>query len=196
MKKRNFAKVSFLSLIILIIFLFVYFNYFKKEAKIELNDKQKEEIIYNSNIIKNVNYKTTDADGNEYVINAKEGEIDYSNSNIIFLKDVTALINLKDSSNVNIKSDYGKYNTNNYDTIFSKNVIITYLDNKITGEYVDFSILRNSMIISRKVVYTDLDNILKADAIEVNIKTKDTKIFMYEEKSKVNIQSKNFNGNN
>ena len=196
MKKRNFAKVSFLSLIILIIFLFVYFNYFKKETKTELNDKQKEEIIYNSNIIKNVNYKTTDADGNEYVINAKEGEIDYSNSNIIFLKDVTALINLKDSSNVNIKSDYGKYNTNNYDTIFSKNVIITYLDNKITGEYVDFSILRNSMIISRKVVYTDLDNILKADAIEVNIKTKDTKIFMYEEKSKVNIQSKNFNGNN
>ena len=36
------------------------------------------------------------------------------------------------------------------------------------------------MIISRNVVYTNLENILKADVIEINIKTKDTKIFMYE----------------
>jgi len=196
MKRKNFVKVFFLSSSILIIILLIYFNFFKKEEKIELNKNKQEELTYNSNIIKNVNYNTTDADGNEYIINAKEGEIDYSNSNIIFLKDVTALIKFKDSSDVTINSDFGKYNTNNYDTIFSKNVIINYLDNKITGEYVDFSILRNSMIISRKVVYTNLENILKADAIEVNIRTKDTKIFMYEEKNKVNIQSKNFNGNN
>ena len=47
------------------------------------------------------------------------------------------------------------------------------------------------MIISREVVYNNLENILKADVIEMNIKTKDTKIFMYEEKEKVNIKSKN-----
>ena len=40
------------------------------------------------------------------------------------------------------------------------------------------------MIISRKVVYTNLENILKADVIEMNVKTKDTKIFMYENKKK------------
>tara|TARA_Y100000816_G_scaffold289969_1_gene277585 strand:- start:2686 stop:3276 length:591 start_codon:yes stop_codon:yes gene_type:complete len=196
MKRKNFVKVFFLSLTILLIFIFIYFNYSKEDQKIDLNENQKDEVIYNSNIIKNVNYKTIDADGNEYIINAKEGEIDYSDSNTIFLKKVNALIKLKDSSDVTIKSDFGKYNTNNYDTIFSKNVIINYLENKITGEYVDFSILRNSMIISRKVVYTNLENILKADAIEVNIRTKDTKIFMYEKKNKVNVQSKNFNGNN
>ena len=47
------------------------------------------------------------------------------------------------------------------------------------------------MIISKNVVYNDLNNILKADAIEMNIKTKDTKIFMYEENQKVNIESIN-----
>ena len=57
------------------------------------------------------------------------------------------------SNNIYIVSDFGKYNINNYDTIFSKNVIITYLDNKITGDYVDFSMARNSMIISKNVVY-------------------------------------------
>jgi hypothetical protein len=47
------------------------------------------------------------------------------------------------------------------------------------------------MIISRNVVYTNNENILKADLIEINIETKDTKILMYEEEKKVNIKSKN-----
>ena len=191
MKRKNFVKVFFLSSSILIIILLIYFNFFKKEEKIELNKNKQEELTYNSNIIKNVNYNTTDADGNEYIINAKEGEIDYSNSNIIFLKHVTALIKFKDSSDVTINSDFGKYNTDNYDTIFSKNVIINYLDNRILGEYTDFSLQRNSMIISKDITYTNLENILKADVIEINLKTKDTKIFMYENEKKINIKSKN-----
>ena len=40
---------------------------------------------------------------------------------------------------VKITSDFGKYNSENYDTIFSTNVIITYSDYKITGEYLEFS---------------------------------------------------------
>ena len=88
-------------------------------------------------------------------------------------------------------SDFGKYNSENYDTIFSKNVKIKYLDNKITGDYLDFSLERNSMIISKNVIYNNLDNILKADVIDVNIKTKDTKIFMDDQEQKVNIKSKN-----
>ena len=52
------------------------------------------------------------------------------------------------------------------------------------------------MIISRNVIYTNLDNVLRADVIEINIKNKDTKIFMYESEKKVNIESKNQNGNN
>ena len=46
------------------------------------------------------------------------------------------------------------------------------------------------MVISRNVVYYNLDNILKADVLEMNIKSKDTKIFMYEKDEKVNIKSK------
>ena len=125
-----------------------------------------------------------------YIINAVEGEIDYANTDIIFLTDVTALIKLNNSSkNITITSDYGKYNIYNYDTIFSKNLKIYYLDNKITAEYGDFSIARNSMIVSKDVIYTNLENILKADVIEVNIETKDTVIYMHEENKKVNIKS-------
>ena len=75
-------------------------------------------------------------------------------------------------------------------------VLINYLENKLNGEYLDFSYERNSMIISKKVVFTNIENILEADVIEINIKTKDTKIFMHENEKKVNIKSKNLNGNN
>ena len=96
---------------------------------------------------------------------------------------------MNNSEDIVITSDYGKYNINNYDTIFSKNLKIYYLDNKITAEYGDFSITRNSMIISKDVIYTNPENILKADVIEVNIETKDTVIYMHEENKKVNIKS-------
>ena len=46
------------------------------------------------------------------------------------------------------------------------------------------------MIISKNVIYSNLENILKADVVEINITTKDTKIFMHSDKKKVNIKSK------
>ena len=188
--KKN-AKIFFVFLLISILFVFIFTKYFKNVEKKELITESSEDIKYNSNIINNVNYTTKDADGNEYIIRALKGEIDYEDPNVLYLTTVDALIKLKNSNNVKITSDFGRYNSENFDTIFSKNVIIKYLDNKITGEYVDFSLGRNSMIISKNVVYTNFENILRADVIEMDLKTKDTKIFMHQENKKVNIKSKN-----
>ncbi|WP_435090425.1 hypothetical protein ACIJYE_00470 [Candidatus Pelagibacter bacterium nBUS_30] len=52
------------------------------------------------------------------------------------------------------------------------------------------------MIISRNVIYTDAENTLKTDVIEINIETKDTKFFMYDNNNKVSIKKKKENGNN
>ena len=188
MKKSLVIKILLtLSLIILIIFIFFKLN---DEKEIVLNDNlNSENTETNSNIIKDVNYVSKDKSGNEYVLFSKEGQIDISDSEKIFLTDVKAIINLSDGTKVDIKSDFGKYNINNFDTIFSKNVIITYIDNKITGNYVDLSLERNSLIISKNVIYTNLENMLKADVVEIDIKTKDTKIFMHEKEKKVNIKS-------
>ena len=92
---------------------------------------------------------------------------------------------------IEISSDFGKYNIDNYNTIFSKNVIISYLDNKIKGEYLDFSFEKNLMIISRDVILKNNEGSLKTDVVEINIETKDIKIFMYEEDKKINIKTLN-----
>ena len=146
--------------------------------------------VYNSNIIKNVNYSSKDLNGNQYVINADEGEIDLSDPNVIYLKNVKGLIKLTNGNKITISSKYGKYNIDNYDTIFNLDVNVDYLNNNIIGQYLDVSIDRNTLIMSKNVIYTNLKNILKADVIEMNIQTKDTKIFMYDTSKKVNIKSK------
>ncbi len=189
---NKYLRISFLILIVFILIILSYQKIFKKDKKIvsETTLVEKENTV-NSNIIKDVKYTSRDVKGNEYVITASEGEIDFSDSNIIFLTDVYATVILENSNVITISSSYGKYNSNNFDTIFSKNVIINYLHNKITGEYLDFSPKRNSMIVSKNIVYTNLKNILKADVIEIDLKTKDTKIYMYENEKKVKIQSRN-----
>ena len=148
-----------------------------------------DEKIESSNIIEDVSYSAKDIKGNEYFLKANEGIIDQNESNFIFLKSVKAIINLKDLKLVEISSDFGKYNIKNYDTIFSKNVIISYLDNIIKGDYLDFSLDKNLMMISKNVVLKNKKSTLQADVVEVNIETKDIKIFMYEENKSVNIKS-------
>jgi hypothetical protein len=192
MKKKIFLRIV-LILSLIIITWFVYSKYLiEDKSKFSKTDNPSteivEEAVYNSNIIKNINYTSRDLKGNEYTLLAKEGEIDLDNSDTIYLTDVRAYIKLVENSElVVITSDYGKYNTVNYDTIFSKNVKIDYVDNIITGDYLDFSMMKNLLIVSRNVVYKNLENTMKADVIELDTTTKDTKIFMYNSDKQVNV---------
>ena len=182
---------------ILIIFFFViiltyslYFN--KKKNTFKEVTKIQEPKNINTNIIDEIRYSSKDLKGNEYVIFAEEGEIDYKNSDIIFLKKVTAVIKLiKNNEIINITADFGKYNTINYDTIFSKNVVIDYIDNNIKGNYLDFSMVNNLLIVSKNVIYTNSENILFADVIKMNTTSKDINIIMHNAEDKVLVQSLN-----
>ena len=190
---KIYKNAKFLFLIFTILILLIFFNIKNDSKKSETENIAPEvvEEVYSSNIIENVNYNAKDNKGNEYIINAAKGEIDISNNDIIFLTDVVALIKLKSSDNIKITSKFGKYNIKNYDTIFSKNVLVNYIDNNIKSEYLDFSLLRDTMIISKDVIYENLSNILKADVIEMNLTSKNIKIFMHSKNKKVNIKSLN-----
>ena len=188
--------------LMILIFSFLTFLYFKSDSEKKLTDNEKkvqlvekenieliEEKIESSNIIEDVSYSAKDTKGNEYFLQARKGTIDQNDSNFIFLTSVKANIDLKNYKSIKISSDFGKYNINNYDTIFSKNVIVSYLDNKIMGDYLDFSWDKNLMLISRDVVLKNNESSLLADVIEMDIKKRDIKIFMYEDSKKVNIKT-------
>ena len=192
MKSLTLKRLIIFFSVIIIIILIVFKFYKKEEVKLIENIEPIEESFSNSNIIKDIKYTSLDLKGNEYTILAEEGEIDLNDSDVIFLKNVTAYIKLiKNNELITIVSNFGKYNTVNYDTIFSKDVKINYLDNRITGNYLDFSMMKNLLIISKNVVYTNPENILKADVMELDTITKDTKIFMHNYKEKIVVKSRN-----
>ena len=197
MGKSFFLRVSFI-IFILILLLLIIFDLNKNNNELIKEKKEiVQEEIKNSNVIKDVEYKSKDTFGNEYILKASKGIIDQNNSKIIYLTTINAVIKLKDYNSIDISSDFGKYSIDNFDTIFSKNVIIQYRDNIIMGEYLEFSLDKNLMTISKNVILKYNESSLKADVIEVDIKTKDIKISMYEENKKINIKSLNKkNGSN
>ena len=197
MERGFFLRVTFV-ITISILLLIIVFNLNQNNKKsVEEKKEVVQEEVENSNLIKDVVYKSKDSNDNLYILKASEGIIDQSNSKIIYLTSIKAVIELNDYNSIDISSNFGKYNINTFDTIFSKNVIIKYLDNIIIGEYLELSLNKNLMTISRNVVFKNDESSLKADVIEVDIKTKDIKISMYEENKKINIKSLNKkNGSN
>ena len=197
MKRSYFLRVSFIVTVLILLLIIIFNLNLNKKELIEEKKEIVQEEIENSNIIKDVEYKSKDSSGNEYTLKSSEGIIDQNNSNIIYLTSIKAVIELNDYDSIDISSNFGKYNIKTFDTIFSKNVIVEYLDNIIIGEYLEFSLKKNLMTISRNVVFNNNKSSLKADVIEVDIKTKDIKISMYEENKKINIKSLNKkNGSN
>ena len=191
MNKKTVTQGLMIFLIIIIFSIF-YLKYFKKNPKNLVENIVVKKLNTNesssSNYIDNINYTSLDGKGNKYQITAKQAEIDIDNPNVMFLKNITAYIFIKDDDIIKITSDFGKYNSKNYDTIFSKNVIIVYPEHKITGEYLDFSFLNNLGTVSTNVIYFGNKTRLLADRVEIDIKTKDTKIFMNDNTKNVLIE--------
>ena len=191
MNKKTGLQVIMV-LVIVIISLLFYLKYFTNNFKDIKETPVIEKIVENQNststYINDINYVSKDVKGNKYQITAKQAEIKAENSDVMFLRDVVAFIFIKDSDTVKITSNFGKYNSKNYDTIFSENVIVIYPGHKITGEYLDFSFLNNLGIFNTNVIYNGEKTNLFADKIEMNLATKDTKIFMNETGKKVLIE--------
>ena len=191
MNKKTVTQVLLIFLVILISLLF-YLRYFNNSSKNLEENTAVKKVANNQNetstYIDEIDYVSSDTKGNKYQITAERAEIKIENSDIMFLENVIAYIFIKDSDTVKITSNFGKYNSKNYDTIFSKNVIVIYPGHKITGQYLDFSFLNNLGTISKNVIYIGDKTNLFADKIEMNLTTKDAKIFMNDSNKKVLIK--------
>ncbi len=154
-----------------------------KVDKIEVNKEF-------SNIIENLSYKSIDANGNEYRLNAESGEVNIENKEDITLKKVTGIINLKNKSKIYINSDFAKYNTKNYDTFFYQNVYGIFEDNKIYSDNVDLLFKDNKAIIYNNIEFIVKDLSASADKILLNLLNGDLNITMNNEEKKIKITKK------
>ena len=144
-----------------------------------------------SNLIKDLVYNASDNNGNQYIIKSKFGEIRLKNPDTIFMTDVIADIYAVDSEPINITSKYAIYHSSNFETNFSEDVLILYLDNEVMAEKMDLDFEKNIGTLTENIIYTSPDMKLLADKVEIDLITKDSKIFMIEKNKKVKIFGNN-----
>ena len=192
------VKTTIQLLIFFLIIIFVFFfikNTFLKEQKVIVNlDLNKDKIIKEigteknqNNIIENLNYISIDAKGNEYLLNAKYGEESKEDSNIIILKQVVGTIKLKNKSDIEIKSDFAKYNSTTFDTNFYENVMGFFEESKISSDNLDLFFKNNKGIIYNNIKYLDMSTSANADEISFNLLNGDVNIKMFDKKKKIQI---------
>ena len=180
-----------LFLILIIISIIFYLNYFQKNSQTKSVKKIEIFIENESNIIKNLRYNVNFDNNTEYFITAELSEIFYKeDSEFVKMQIVTAKFIDKDNLPLTIESDKAIYDNNNYNTKFSDNVKITYMGNIIMSEFLELNFEENIITIRNNVVYEGIQGHLKSDNIMINLITKKTEIFMNDDKDKIKIESK------
>ena len=187
------ALQIFIFLVIGMSIFLVFTKYFKNKTikKVEESktiiseDKNLDEV---SNLLKDVSYSTVDFEGNRYEIFAKTGEVDVNDSNIIFMKGVKAKITLINKEEININSNLAKYNNSNYETKFSDNIYLVYLDHQIGCEFMYLNIENNFLTLYENLVYNSSKGELVADRVEIDLKTKDLKVIMDKKNKDIKIK--------
>ena len=185
---------------ILILFLLFFFikNTFLEEEKdvIELEIDKNEVVTVNqnneeiSNVIKNLNYRSVDSNGNTYILESEYGEVTKENSDILILKNVTGIIRLKNKSEIKISADFAKYNSENYNTFFYQNVLGLYEESEIHSDNLDLLFQDNIAKMYNNSKFLDQNLKVNADEISLDLLYGDVYIKKFDDKNKIQIIKK------
>ena len=182
----------FLVIVILIISFIFQQEYFNKNNK-EILKKSYNVDLKNSeknSFIEAFSYTAEDIKGNKYTIESKNANYTDNNSETIIMTEVLATMDLVKSENIEIYAKKALYNTLNHDTSFSKGVSINYSNHNIESENLDLSSDKKIAFIYKNIIYKNLNTTLQADKIEIDLVTKDTKIFMNDKSKNIKIINK------
>jgi hypothetical protein len=191
MKKTTIVQLI-LFFFIIIISSIVYFNYFKEDAQSSNLSSTSNKIDNNleDNIIENIAYESSDDKGRTYVIEAETGIIDENDSEVISMEKVSAKVILKNGNIIYIDALKAKYNTLSYETLFQDNVKLNFLDHEVTSDNLDLLFNTNILTAYNNLLYKNLNLSINADKIEIDMITKNSRIFNFDEKS---VKIRNFN---
>ena len=195
MYKKIFIQLLLLIILFTIVFS-TFFLYFNKKENLKISNlpivEEKDSLIDDKTgtLIKDISYSFSDSAGNYYELLSDVGKVDINNSDKIFMTNVVATIYLVDSSPVKITSKYANYNKINHETSFFENVKVTHLIHKATSENLDISFKDNVASMYNNIVYNKPGTKLKADRLEIDLITKNSKIFMDNKTEKIKIIDK------
>lgn len=199
-KKILIQIVLYLLLFSLIILIFnTYKQYTNKKSLDKLTSiKNIEE--KNQNIIKDIKYLSSNSNGDQYELTANIGEINFENPDLIFMTNVKGVVKLINDEKIIIIANFANFNKKTFETKFFDSVKITRFDEIITSDelYIVLEASKeelkknpqkeqNLIRLSKNVIYNKPGYLLKTDIVEIDLITKNSKIFMNENDKKVKV---------
>tara|TARA_Y100000741_G_scaffold364296_1_gene354826 strand:+ start:1131 stop:1727 length:597 start_codon:yes stop_codon:yes gene_type:complete len=196
--RKVIQLILFLFLIfITVLFYLTYFNQNKK-SEINLNKKYDESPIEDedslqnkNNLIKQLKYEVNLDQNSQYSITAESSEISYENNvELVKMNNVIAIFIDEKNIPLTVTSEKANYNNSNFNTNFSNNVRIQYIDNVILSEKMDINFDTDIVTIYENVEYEGLQGTIKSDYIKINLITKKIDIYMNNIEDKVKVETK------
>ena len=209
MEKKTLIQI-FIVFIIFLISIFIYQTYYSKDFQDNVPTNTETKINDNTdisnkgqNLIQNIKYTSNNTKGDIYEILADYGETSLTDPDLMFLTNVTGNIFFQEKDNIKLFSDFASFNTKTFETTFINNVRIIRGEETITGNELYLvleqkeelikdnpNIDQNLIKILYNVVFKSPGYTLKADIIEIDIITKNMKIFMDKKIKKVTATGK------
>ena len=190
---KKIIQLILFSFLILIIFVF-YFFYMSPNNKSEnknVKNEQKTNVENKNNLIKNLRYEVNFDNNTQYIITSDLSELQYQGEyEIVFMQKVVAKIIDENNVELTITSDNAIYNNSTYNTNFSENILIKYMDNIIYSDNLDLDFNENIVKIYNNVVYEGVKGKIKTDNVLVNLLNKNVEIFMTNPEKKIMVISK------
>ena len=192
--RKEIAIQIFLTILVLIILVFVYQKYFKREFDENVVVNKDKNTNEENNLV-NIVYESIDKEGRKYIITAETGNFKDEEPDLIYMTTVEAKIFLLDGSVIYIDSLNADYNTTNYDTKFYNEIKLNFLEHNIFCNNLNIFFKDNLIEAFNNLNYKNLDIIMFADKIEIDLLTNNSKIYNFNEKSVI-IKNRNLNGDN
>jgi len=174
-------------------FFYIYFEKkenFKEKNKTTIKNVGSEIDNETGTLIKDIVYSFSDQSGNYYELFSELGKIDIKDSEKMFMTNVKAIVYLKNSAPINIVSKYANYNKVSHETNFFENVEVTHLIHKATSENLDISFSNNTALMYNNIIYNKPGTQLTADRLEIDLITKNSKVFMDNQYERIKIIDK------
>lgn len=186
-----------ISLIIVSILLIFYYTFFsnKNNEVSNLSKSIEKKVTTDKNILSelvNIEYNSTDEDGNTYYINAEKATVDQLNpdKNEVTMEGVISIISLKNKVPIIIYAKNATYNKINNNTYFYNDINIDYLDKSIYAENLDLIFTEKVSKVYNNVILNSDNFNLYTDRILIDMISGDVKLGVINNSEKVKFIKK------
>ena len=199
MERKTLIQIFLFLILILITYLTFNFYYIKKvstdlEEVGNSKSNNSKSTLVGKDVIQDIKYSSNNNKGDIYEILADFGESDIENGELMFLTNVTGKVIFQNKSSIILTSNFANFNTKTFETTFINDVVVVRDEETITGDELYLVLDKeegneekeeNFIKISRNVIYKKPGYNLKADILEVDLITKNIKIYMLGKNKKI-----------